>query len=88
MRSFLAAAVALWIALPAQAETQREYIYGAELMSAEEREQYRKDWRAAKDAAAKTGLRERHRLRLRERARGRGVQLSEPHGIVERDGRK
>lgn len=61
----------------------REYIYGAELMSAEEREQYRSDARAAKDDAARTQLRERHRARLRERARQRGVQLREPHGIVE-----
>jgi hypothetical protein len=62
---------------------QREYIYGAELMSAEEREQYRSDTKQAKDDAARTQLRERHRTRLRERARQRGVALREPHGIVE-----
>ncbi|HWA39326.1 MAG TPA: hypothetical protein VG873_15825 [Burkholderiales bacterium] len=77
------AALLLCVAVSAHAQPQeREYIYGAELMTPEEREQYRKDAQAAKDDAARTGLRERHRTRLRERARQRGVQLREPHGIV------
>ena len=81
----LLAAVFLCAAVSAHAQPQqREYIYGAELMTAEELEQYRRDSRAAKDEAAKNGLRERHRMRLRERARERGVPLREPHGVVAR----
>lgn len=78
------AGLLLCLALSVQAQApQRELIYGAELMTPEEREQYRKDSQAARDDAAGTGFRERHRTRLRERARERGVRLREPHGIVE-----
>lgn len=60
----------------------RELIYGAELMSAAEREQYRREAAAAGGAAAADRFRERHRQRMRERARERGVRLAEPAGIV------
>jgi len=62
----------------------RELIYGAELMSAKEREQYRRQAAAARDEAARSQLREQHRRRIRERARERGVRLAEPAGIVAR----
>jgi mono/diheme cytochrome c family protein len=59
----------------------RELIYGAELMSAAEREQYRRDIAAAgEDGQAR--VREQHRQRIRARARQRGVELAEPAGIV------
>lgn len=60
----------------------RELIYGAQLMSAREREAYRQSMAAAKSAQAQTKLRVEHRRRLRERARQRGVALVEPSGVV------
>lgn len=59
-----------------------ELIYGAELMSAQEREAYRRDLAGAKKAPEQARVRERHRERIRERARQRGVELAEPDGIV------
>jgi phenylacetate-coenzyme A ligase PaaK-like adenylate-forming protein len=60
----------------------RELIYGAELMTPQEREQYRKDVAGAKAEQARAGVRAQHRTRLRERARERGVELREPDGVV------
>ena len=59
----------------------RELIYGAELMSAAEREQYRRDIAAAGEAG-QSRVRAQHRQRIRARAKDRGVELSEPAGIV------
>lgn len=67
---------------------QRELIYGAELMSDEEREQYRRETREAKDEEARAAFSKRHRARIRERARERGAQLREPHGVLERPAKK
>lgn len=53
----------------------RELIYGAQLMSAREREAYRQSMAAAKSTQAQTKLRVEHRKRLRERARQRGVYV-------------
>jgi hypothetical protein len=61
----------------------RELIYGAELMSAEEREQYRREI-AADGAGGQARVREQYRQRIRARAKARGVELAEPHGIVRR----
>lgn len=61
----------------------RELIYGAELMSAAEREQYRREVAAA-GASGQDRVRERYRQRVRARAKERGVELAEPHGIVGR----
>lgn len=80
----LAVALAAGAAAQAPAPPERELIYGAELMSAREREAYRKDVRAAPDGAAQAKVRERHRAQVRERARKRGVELAEPHGAVKR----
>lgn len=60
----------------------RELIYGAQLMSAREREAYRKSMAGAKSTQEQTRLRVEHRRRLRERARQRGVELVEPSGVV------
>lgn len=64
------------------AEEPRELIYGAETMSAEERQDYRRSIAAAKDDRQRAQVREQHRKRIRERARGRGTELAEPHGVV------
>jgi hypothetical protein len=61
------------------ASDARELIYGGELMSAKEREQYRQDVAAGGEPA-----RAQHRARIRERARQRGVELSEPTGTLRR----
>lgn len=62
----------------------RELIYGSELLSAAEREQFRRELAAAPDAAAEGQVRERHRERVRQRAQQRGVQLAEPAGTLPR----
>jgi hypothetical protein len=61
----------------------RELIYGAELMTPQEREHYRKDMAGAKEEQARAGVRAQHRTRLRERARTRGIQLRDPDGVVQ-----
>lgn len=58
-------------------QAARELIYGAELMSARERKQYRQDVASGGDA-----VRARHRERIRERARQRGVELADPVGTI------
>ena len=58
-------------------QAARELIYGAELMNAREREQYREDV-----AAGGEPVRARHRERIRERARQRGVELADPAGTI------
>ncbi|HEX5094041.1 MAG TPA: hypothetical protein VFV84_15265 [Burkholderiales bacterium] len=60
-----------------------ELIYGAELMTPAEREQYRRDLAAAGEGKG-SGLREQHRQRMRTRAKQRGVQLEDPEGTVRR----
>ena len=65
---------------------EREFIYGAELLTAGEREAYRKALGAATDEPARSRVRERHRERVQQRARDRGARLSEPHGALERKG--
>jgi hypothetical protein len=61
----------------------RELIYGAELMTPKEREQYRRDLSKA-GAAGEAKVREQHRQRMRARAKQRGVQLEDPDGTVRR----
>jgi hypothetical protein len=60
----------------------RELIYGAQLMSAREREAYRRRLAAEESVQAQTKLRVEHRRRMRERARQRGVELVEPSGVL------
>jgi hypothetical protein len=62
----------------------RELIYGGELLSAAEREAYRRELAAAPDAAAEGQVRRQHRERVRQRAHQRGVELSEPSGTLRR----
>ena len=79
---FMLAAV-LGNAIPAAAE-EREYIYGAELMSPRERDAYRQGLQSASGEESKGQYRQRHRDRLQKRAQQRGVQLDEK-GIVRRE---
>jgi mono/diheme cytochrome c family protein len=62
----------------------RELIYGGELMSAAEREQFRRELAAAPDAAAEGQVRAQQRARVRQRAQQRGVELTEPAGTLRR----
>jgi hypothetical protein len=70
-------------AAAAQQAPQRELIYGAELMTPQEREQYRKSINQAGGDEARARMRAQHRERVRERARQRGVGLREPHGALQ-----
>lgn len=69
------------LAQPA-ARAPREYIYGAELMTPQEREEYRQRTGSGKTDADRLQIRERHREQLRARARQRGIELSEPGGVA------
>lgn len=70
--------------LPPMSGTRRELIYGAELMSVRERDEYRASIAGAKSAEEASRIRARHRERIRERARTRGAELAEPFGTVRR----
>jgi hypothetical protein len=80
------AASAAFAAWPQAAKSQpapaREFIYGAELLTPEEREQYRRDMAAAASSKAQAQVRSQQRERARLRARHRGVELTEPVGVV------
>jgi hypothetical protein len=81
--------VALGIAAPVIAiGSERELIYGSELMNDNELDRYRADMQKLPNAASKDRYRERHREQLRERARGRGVVIDEPAGVIQRKERK
>ncbi len=81
----LAASLALAAAHGAALAAEREYIYGAELMTPQERDAYRAGIGRAGDDAARGQYRQRHRERLQKRAGQRGVEL-DGKGIVRRRG--
>ncbi len=85
----LLSAIGLAMALiaPGQASElpEREYIYGAELMTPKERDAYRAGVGRAGNDSARGEYRQRHRERLQKRAGERGVELDEK-GIVRRRG--
>jgi hypothetical protein len=62
--------------------SERATAAGAELMTPQERQRYRRDLRDAPSPEAQSKVRERHRAQIRERARKRGVELVEPGGTV------
>ena len=64
--------------------SRRELIYGAQLMSEQELDDYRAQIAAAASAQAQTRIRAQHRERMRSRARSRGVEIAEPFGTVRR----
>ena len=71
---------------PANAEeAPREYIYGAELMTPQERDAYRQGLQQAPTYEASGQYRHRHRQQLQKRAQQRGKQLDEK-GIVRGQG--
>ncbi len=72
------------VGLATSADTERELIFGSELMKDDELDRYRADMQKLPDTGSKNRYRERHRERLRERARGRGVVLDEPAGVIPR----
>lgn len=61
----------------------REYIYGAELMTPQERDAYRAGLQQRKDAEGKGQYRQQHRQRLQTRAREKKVELDDK-GVVQR----
>ena len=82
----LAAALAFcpaWaLAQPKHERPRHELIYGAELMTPQERDEYRRRFHDAGEPKAQEQVRARHRERMRERARTRGMELREPDGVV------
>ena len=64
--------------------SRRELIYGAELMSEQELDDYRAAMAGAASAEAQSRIRAQQRTRIRERARARGVDIAEPLGTVRR----
>lgn len=72
----------------AVAEEPRELIYGAQIMSAQERQEYRRGLAAAKSGQERAQLRAQHRERIRERAKAQGTELEEPHGIARKKGKR
>jgi hypothetical protein len=53
----------------------RDQIYGSQLMTREERNQYRKQIRAAKTAREREQIRAEHHERMKARAKERGITL-------------
>ena len=85
IRTILIGALALPAAALAQYEPpKREVIYGAELMSRAEREDYRNALQKAKGDEDATRIRERHREQMQKRAKARGDKLDE-RGLLEKD---
>ncbi|MBZ0160665.1 MAG: hypothetical protein K8G79_11105 [bacterium] len=59
-----------------QAQTQKqEQVYGSQLMTPQERAEYRAKMRAAKTAEEREGIRKEHHKLMQERAKARGVTL-------------
>lgn len=69
-------------ALPAvaaeSAPVQREIIPGSELMTAQERENYRQRQRGAKSDSERERLRAEHVKAMEERAQVRGLKVNDP----------
>ena len=74
MVSVLAAALSLSTGFTLAAD-QQEQIYGSQLMTQQERSEYRAKMRAAKTADEQEQIRKEHHERMKERAKARGVTL-------------
>ena len=70
-----------FLLVPPVVAEEREYIYGAELMTPKERDTYRRNLQQAPNDEARGGYRQRHRERIQKRAKQRGKQLDDK-GIV------
>jgi hypothetical protein len=58
-----------------QARQQAQRIYGSQLMTAEERTEYRQKMRAAKSPEEREKIRLEHHARMQQRAKEKGVTL-------------
>ncbi len=79
-----AALLSACAAASAQQEVKREVIYGAEMMTRTERDQYRQSLERAKGEDEAGKVRERHREQMQKRARARGEKLNDA-GLVEKE---
>ena len=66
---------------------KREIIPGSELMTSQEREQYRQRMAAAKSDEERDRLRAEHYKAMDERARLRGLRLADPPPTATRTGK-
>lgn len=76
----MAYAVTALLALPAAtaaAADAQEQGYGRQLMTEQERNEYRERMRAATSAEEREQIRNEHHERIRERAEARGIRLPE-----------
>ena len=65
------------LAQAAGRETDKEHIFGSELMTEEERNEYRERLRTAKTEQEREQIRSEHRKKMQECARDRGVTMKE-----------
>jgi hypothetical protein len=75
-------ALILAVTLPAMAQDrspqrEQERIYGSQLMTEQERSDYRQQMRSKRTEQEREALRQEHHQRMVERARERGIQLPE-----------
>lgn len=77
-RKFIVSALAVSLALSAGvvlASDQEEQIYGSQLMTQQERNEYRAMLRAAKSVEERNQIRMEHHERMKERAKTQGLTL-------------
>jgi len=77
-RTFMVSALAATLSLPAAtafAADQQEQIYGSQLMTQQERNEYRARMQAANTAQEREQIRAEHHERMKERAQARGVSI-------------
>lgn len=77
--------IATMISLPlmSTAQSKTEPIYGSQLMSQQERDQYRQRMRDAQTAQERDRIRQEHHEQMKERAKAQGKTLPDgppPHG--------
>ncbi len=71
----LALAMGLALAAEPPAQAPQEQVYGSQLMTRQDRIEYRAKMRAAKTAEDKAQIRAEHHERMKERAHQQGVTL-------------
>jgi len=64
----------------------RDQIYGFELMTKDERKQYREQYEAAKSTDERRAFLDNHRKRMQERARAMGFGTPEKAQVMAREG--
>jgi hypothetical protein len=77
-RTLIASALAATLSLSANvtfAGEQQEQVYGSQLMTPQERDEYRTRMRSAKTPEEQERIREEHHERMKERAKERGMTL-------------